>query len=44
MNYDAKVNEIESKIPSITGLVVTHVLNAVENKVHQVSDLVKKNK
>ena len=41
-NYITKVSEIESKIPSINGLVTTSVLNAVENKISSVSNLVKK--
>ena len=42
-NYNAKVTEIEKKIPSITGLVTTVALTAVENKMPNVSNLVKKN-
>ena len=41
-NYNAKVSEIESKIPSISGLVTTSALTAVENKIPSVSNLVKK--
>ena len=37
-----KITEIESKIPSITGLATTSVLGAVENKILDVSTLVKK--
>ena len=37
-----KFSEIESKIPSINGLVTTSALNAVENKIPSVSNLVKK--
>ena len=33
--------EIESKIPSITGLATTSALTAVENKIPNVSTLVK---
>ena len=32
IDYRAKINEIEGKIPSITGLATTAVLNVVENK------------
>ena len=31
--YRAKINEIEGKIPSITGLATTAALNIVENKI-----------
>ena len=41
-NYDAKVTEIESKIPSISGLATTSTLTAVENKIRDVSNLIKK--
>ena len=40
--YNAKINELENKIPSISGLVTTSALTAVENKVPSVGDLVKK--
>ena len=38
---NTKINEIEGKIPSITGLATTCFLNAVENKILSVSNLVK---
>ena len=41
-NYDAKLTEIESKIPSISGLATTSTLTAVENKIRDVSNLIKK--
>ena len=37
-----KTNEIEGKIPSITGLATNSALTAVENKITDVSSLVKK--
>ena len=37
------ITEIEGKIPSITGLATTAVLNAIENKIINVSNIVKKN-
>ena len=41
-DYDAKINEIKGKIPSITGLAATSALNFVKNEIPNVSDLVKK--
>ena len=41
-NFNAKVTEIEGKIPSITGLAANSALTAVENKIPDVSHLVKK--
>ena len=38
---NAKVSEIESKIPNITGLATNSALTAVENKIRDVSNLVK---
>ena len=32
-NFNAKVTEIEGKIPSITGLATNSALTAVENKI-----------
>ena len=43
-DYNAKITEIESKIPSISGLAITAALTAVEYKIPDVSNLVKKNK
>ena len=42
-DYDAKINEIKGKIPSITGLAATSALNFVKNEIPNVSDLVTKN-
>ena len=41
-DFNTKVTEIEGKIPSITGLATNSELNAVENKILDVSSLVKK--
>ena len=41
-DYNAKISEIESKIRSIRGLATTFALTAVENKIPDVSSLVKK--
>ena len=41
-NFNAKVTEIEGKIPSISGLATNTALTAVENKIPDVSSLVKK--
>ena len=41
-DYNAKIVEIEGKIPSIFGLATTAALNEVENKIYNVSNLVKK--
>ena len=41
-DYNAKVSEIEGTIPSISGLVTTSALTAVENKIPSVTNLVKK--
>ena len=41
IDYNAKFTEIESKIPSITGLATTAALTAVKNKMPDVSNLVK---
>ena len=43
-NYNAKITEIESKIPSISGLATHFALTAIKNKMPDVSDLVKKKK
>ena len=39
---NANTNEVESKIPGITGLATNSALTAVENKIPDVSSLVKK--
>ena len=41
---NAKISETEGKIPSITGLATTTALTAVENKIPNASNLVKKKK
>ena len=41
-DLNAKVSEIESKIPNITDLATNSALAAVENKIPDVSSLVKK--
>ena len=41
-DYIQKVSEIESKIPNISGLDTNSALNAVENKIPDISNLVKK--
>ena len=41
-DYNAKISEIEGKIPSISGLATTSVLTVVENKIPDVISLVKK--
>ena len=41
-NCDAKIKDIEDKMPSITNLTTTSALNAVENKIPNVSALIKK--
>ena len=43
-DYNAKNTEIEGKIHSITDLATTAALTAVENKIPDVSNLVKKKK
>ena len=40
-DLNAKITEIESKIPGITGLATTSALTAVENEILDVSNLVK---
>ena len=41
-DLDAKVTEIESKIPNVTGFATNSALTAVKNKILSVSILVKK--
>ena len=41
-DFNAKVTEIEGKIPSISGLATNSELAAVENKIPDVNSLVKK--
>ena len=42
LKNNAKINEIEGKIASIINLATTAALNVVENKISNVSDLIKK--
>ena len=42
LDYNAKISEIENKIPSISGLATNSALTAVENKIRDVSSLVQK--
>ena len=41
-DYNAKIIEIEEKLPSVTALANTSALNAVKNKIPNVTDLAKK--
>ena len=41
-DYNAKITEIKSKIPSITGLATNSAFTSVEDKIPDVSNLVKK--
>ena len=41
-DFNIKVAEIEAKIPSISGLTTNSALTAVENKIPDVSSLVKR--
>ena len=41
-NFNAKITEVERKIPNITVLATSSALTAVENKIPDVSSLVKK--
>ena len=41
-DYNAKIIEIEGKIPRISGLATNAALTAVENEIPDVSNLVKK--
>ena len=41
-NFNAKIIEVEGKIPNITGLATSSALTAVENKILDVSSLFKK--
>ena len=42
-SLNAKINEIKGEIPNITNLATTTALTAVEKKIPNVSNLVKKN-
>ena len=41
-DFNSKVNEVEDKIPSITGLATNFALTVVENKIPNISSLVTK--
>ena len=41
-DFNAKISEVEGKIPNITGLATNSEITDVENKIHDVSSLVKK--
>ena len=41
-DYSSKITEIEGKLPSTMGLATSSALTAVENKIPNVSNLVKK--
>ena len=41
-DYNAKIIEIQGKITSISGLFTNAALTAVEDKIHNISSLVKK--
>ena len=41
-DLNAKITEVEGKIPSISGLATNSALTAVENKIPDVSELIKK--
>ena len=41
---NAKITEVEGKMPSITGLAISSALTAIENKIPDVNSLVKKNR
>ena len=40
-DYNAKIKYIEDKIPTVTKLATTAALSAVENKISNVSDVIK---
>ena len=42
LDYNAKITEIENKIPSISGLATTSSMTAPENKTTNISSLIKK--
>ena len=42
IDYNAKISEVEGKLPSISGLATKSALTAVENKISDVSSSVKK--
>ena len=42
MDYNAKISEIERKIPSISSLATSFLFTAIENKITDVSSLTRK--
>ena len=42
IDYNAKISEVEGKLPSISGLATKSALTAVENKISDVSSSAKK--
>ena len=42
LDYNSKISEIENKILSISGLATASALTAVENKIPNISNLVRK--
>ena len=42
-DYDTKITDLDYEIPSITDLATTAALNAVDNRISDVSNLVEKN-
>ena len=41
-DYDSKISDIESEIPNITGLATSTAFTAGENKIPNISNLVRK--
>ena len=41
-DYDSKISDIEGEIPNITGLATSTAFTAVENKIPNISNLVRK--
>ena len=41
-DFNTKIDEVDGKIPSISGIATNSILTAVENKIPDVSSLVKK--
>ena len=42
ITLNTKINQVKGEIPNITNLATTSALAAFENKIHSVSNLVKK--
>ena len=43
-DFNAKITEVEDKMPSISGLATSSALTAVENKIPDASSVVKRNR